>query len=133
VGVHEAGHEEKRSSRVWVAGPSPGVAVFDPGHRAVGDQGVAGQPGVGEQPAVGFRTDPAGKPVRTEWIGLEVPLHVLAEHLAVGGVGGKWRTVDVVEIGVADVPLAVVMGVVPAGSEPVAEGGDPARGKPAHP
>ena len=81
-----------------------------------------------------FGPDPAGETVRAERIGVEVSLHGGGVDDAVVVVGGqRLAGRRVVEVGVRDVPLAVVVGVVAGGAEPVAEGGHLAAAQPAHP
>jgi hypothetical protein len=71
---------------------------------------------------VRFGSDPSGEPVRTEWIRVEILLHGSVVDDAVVVVGGQRGAGGrILEVGVGDVPLAVVVGVVAGGAEPVAQ------------
>ena len=130
--VDEAGHQQERAQRRGVAGAAARVAVLEPGHHAVGDQRVAPDAGIGERGSVGFGADPAREAVRGEGIGVQVAAHrtvVDDAVVVVGGQGSSGFGVD--QVGVRDVPFAVVVGVVAGRAEPVAEGGDLAGTQPA--
>ncbi len=125
-----------RNGRSASASParSTGVAVLQPGDDTSGDQRVAAHAGVGERRTVRLGADPAREPVRAEWVGVEIALHGGFVDVAVVVVGGDdltGRRVD--QVGVADVPLAVVVRVVAGGAEPVAERRHLALGQPAQP
>ena len=133
VRVHEAGDEQERAERVGVAGPAAGVAVLAARPPPGRDERVAAGAGVGQPGAVRLGPDPAGEPVRVERVGVEVGLHRRGVDHTVVVVGGERRAGRRVEqVGVADVPLALVVGVVAAGPEPVAERRHLALAQPAH-
>ena len=132
VRVHEAGHQEERPLGGGVAGPASGVAVGQPGGHPLGDQRVAHQAAVGELAAVGLRPHPAREAVGPERVGVEVALDVAGQDLAARRVGRHRRAVRPQEVGVGDVPLAVVVRVVARGPEPVAERRHLLRAHPAH-
>ncbi len=113
-------------------GGATGVAIVEPGDDAVGDERVAADAGVAQLSAVRFGADPAGESVRVEDVGATVLLDAVREDVAVVVVGVDTVAVGIVKVGVADVPFAVVVGVVARGAEPVAERGHLALTEPAH-
>jgi len=116
-----------------VAGAASGVALGEPGDDAVGDQRVASNPGVGQQRAMRFRADPAGEAERPQRIRVEVAPHRGGVDDAVVVIGRQRAARrGVGEIGVRDVPLAVVVGVVARRAEPVAQRRHLALAEPAH-
>ena len=133
VGIDEAGHEQERALCVGVTLSASGVAVPEPGHHPVRQERVADQSAVGAGGTVGFGADPAGEAEGSEWIGLQVGANTVRADDSVVVVGGdSLAACGIEQVGVADVPLAVVVGVVPGGAEPVAEGRHLAGPKPAH-
>ncbi len=131
VRVDEAGHQQKRAQGVRIAGGPPGVAVLEPGDHPGGDQRVAPDAGVGQRRAVGLGPHPAGEPERVEQVGVQVGLHRCGVDVAIVIVGGqRFASLRVDQVGVADVPLAVVMGVVTGGPKPVTQRGHLAFSQP---
>ena len=131
VRVDEAAHEEERLQRFLIAGCAAGVPVLEPCDGAVGVQRVADVARIGDIGAVGLGPDPAAEAELAERIGIEVRLHGLGEDVAITRVG-RHRLAVLHEVGVADMPFAVVVGVVASGPEPVADRGDLTRAQPPH-
>ena len=98
-----------------------------------GEERIADHAGVGAIGTVRLAADPTAEPVRVEPVGAVVQLDRAGEHGAAAVVGleadmGAGRS----EVGVREVPLAAVVGVVPGGAEPVADGGHGRRIEPVH-
>ena len=72
---------------------------------------------------MGFWPDPTREAERFELVGGAVLLDARAQHIAIVIVGIDAIAVGVVKVGMADMPFAVVVRVVPSGSEPVAKRG----------
>ena len=125
----------KRNGRSAAGSPARRRAYRSSSHasRAGGGERVAPQPAVGPVPAVRFGADPVGEAVAVERVGVEVGLHrgvVDGAGVVVGG--ERPARVGVVQVGVREVPLAVVRGVVAGAPEPVAERRHLAGAEPAH-
>ena len=134
VWVDEAGDQQERAHRLLVTGAPARVAVGEPVDDPGGEQRVATKAAVGHGRSVRLWSDPAGEAVWTQRIGIEVALHCGRVDHAVVVVGGqRFAGGGIVEIGVGDVPLAVVVGVVSGGAEPVAQGGHLTLAQPAQP
>ena len=137
VRVDEARHQQERTLCIGVTGGTSGVAIFEPVDDPFGDQGVASKPAVGEATAVRFGADPTVETKRVEWIRGAVLLDSRCINIALAVVGldpaAIVRPANMVEVGVADVPLAVVVRVVARSTEPVAERRHFALGQPAEP
>ena len=134
VRVHEARDQQERSGRGRIAGAAARVAVDEPGDHPIGDQRVAAESTVGQARAVRFGADPPGEAECRQRVGIEIPLHGGRVDDPVVVVGGQRSAGGgVVQVGVRDVPLAVVVGVVSRRAEPVAQGGHLAAPQPAHP
>ena len=74
---------------------------------------------------MGLGPDPSGEPEVVEQVGVEIDR--LGRRIAHTGRGERWERLvraRLVEIGIGDVPLALVVRVVATGSEPVADRGD---------
>ncbi len=132
-GLTKLADQQERPQRGRVAGRAAGVAIVEPGDDTVGDQRVAAHPGVGERAPCGSGPTQPANPNGSSGSAGEVPLHRGGIDVAVVVVGGDDLAVGVGEVGVADVPLAVVVRVVAGGTEPVAERGHLALGQPAQP
>ncbi len=132
VRVDEAGYQQERTSCERIAGATACVPVDQPGDDAVGNQRVAAQAGITRQRTVWLRTDPAREAKRPKGIGVQVTPHRGVVDDAVLVVGGQHAPVGVVDVGVRDVPFAVVVGVVARGAKPVAHGRHLAGPQPAH-
>ena len=97
------------------------------------EHAVAHSAAVGLRRAVRLPADPPGEPERVEPVGLAVRLHRLGDRLAV--VVGRHQAFVAPrdrEVGVADVPLAPVVGLVAAGAKPVAQRRDRVGVEPPH-
>ena len=124
MGVDEACDEQEGTQGVCVSCRSPAVTVLQPGDYSVCDEWIASEAAVGEWGTMGFGAYPTGKAEGVERIGCAVCVDGFLVDLAGGVVGCKnLAGVLVDQVGVGDVPLAVVMGVVAAGPEPVTERG----------
>ena len=122
MGIDEAGHQQERPQRIRVAGTPPRVPVLEPRDDPIGDQRVSPKTTVGHGRSVRLGPDPAGEAVRPQRIGVEVGLHGHGVDDTVGVVGGqRLAGLGVLEVGVRDVPLAVVVRVVARGPQPVAQ------------
>ena len=127
VGVHERRHRQPRP----VASPRREVAeeVGD----LLGEHAVAHGAAVLLGRAVGLTPDPPGETERVEPVGPAVGLDDLGDQPAVViGRGEPLVGAGHGKVGVADVPLAPVVGLVAAGTEPVAERRDLVGVEPAH-
>ena len=125
--VHERGH---RQPRPVARGRRQLTEQID---HLLGEDAVAHRAAVRLRRAVGLAADPAREPERVEPVGLAIRVDGLGDERAVV-VGGHQRLVAARdrEVGVADVPLAPVVGLVAAGAEPVAQGRDLIGIEPAH-
>ena len=97
------------------------------------EDAVAHRAAVGSRGTVGLAPDPTGEPERVEPVGLPVRLdgfrdevaRIVRRHESFVGAGDE-------EVRVRDVPLPSVVGLVPAGPEPVAHGRHRAGVEPQH-
>ena len=133
MGVDEAGHQQERPKRCRLARPPACVPVFQPGHHPVSEQGVAHEAAVGQCGAMRLGPDPAGEAELVERVGVEVRLHGVAVDYTLVVIGCQRDPRSADQVGVAHMPLALVVRVVAAGPEPVAQRGHLARPQPAHP
>ncbi len=133
VRVDEARHEQERSQCRRVTRSPPGVTIGEPFDHASGRERVSPQPAVGERAAVRFGTDPAGEPERIEPVGISIASDRCMIDDAVVVIGGQ-RTPGrvIVQIGMGEVPLALVTRVVAGDAEPVAQGRHLAWTEPPH-
>ena len=113
VGVHEAGHAQKRPGGLGVARQSAAIPVTEPRRHPGGDQRIATQAGVGHVATVRLGTHPPRKAKGVKRVSGEVGGNGVIKNRAVCGVcDDAIAGVGVVQVGVGDVPLAVVVGVV---------------------
>lgn len=117
-----AGHQQERAHRGGVTGAPPGVALGQPRDDTIGDQRVATKTAVGQPRPMGLGAHPPGEAVWPERVGVEVTPHRGRVDDALVVVGGQWCTGrGVFQIGVRDVPLAVVVSVIPGRAKPVTQ------------
>ena len=133
VGVDEADDQQERPQRRLVTGPTSGVAILEPRHRPVRVDRIAHETRERRIGAVRFGPDPAREPEVVERVGVEIRLDRALVERSVNVVRcQRAARVRVDDVGVGHVPLAHVLGVVPAGTEPVTERRHLVRAKPAH-
>ena len=121
-----------RSASASPFGPA-GVAILEPRDHTIGDERIATNTGIAQLAAVGFGADPSGEAERVQPVGASVQLDAAVDDVAIVVVRVDPVALGIVEVGMADVPLAVVVRVVAGGAEPVAEGRNLALPQPAHP
>ena len=128
VRVHERRHREPRSLTGCTR------QVTEEVDDLFGEHAVADGAAVVLGRSVGLAPDPAREPERIEPVGRPVGLDGLGDHPAVVVGGGQARVASGDrEVGMADVPLAAVVGLVAAGAEPVAERRHGVGVQPPHP
>ncbi len=131
--VDEARNEEEGAPRIEVATRPAGIAILEPRDHAIGDEWIAPNARVAQFPTVRLGADPPGEAERVQPVGASVPVDTVVDDVAVVVVRVDPVALGVVEVGMADVPLAVVVRVVAGGTEPVAERRDLTLPQPPHP
>ena len=132
VRVDEAGHQQEWTQRTGIAGAASRVTIVEPRDDAVGGQRVSAHTRVARQRTVRLRADPPREAERRKRISVEIPLHRDGVDGTGRVVGRQHLPVGVVQIGMRDVPLAVVVGVVTRGAKPVAQRRHLTLAQPAH-